>query len=72
MKGTLMKERKDIPLTVRLFSSMHTAITIAARQTSTSPSWIVRRAIRDYLITHHPEAIAEATEKEKENKSEEE
>jgi hypothetical protein len=56
------KERKDIALTVRLFSSMHEAVRIAATQINTSPSWIVRKALRDYLIQHHPDAIQQATE----------
>ena len=58
----MTKERKDIALTVRLFSSMYEAVRIAAKQINTSPSWIVRKALRDYLIQHHPDAIQQATE----------
>ena len=57
-----MKERKDIAVTVRLFSSMNMAIKIVSEQMVTSPSWIIRRAIRDYLIANHPDAIQKATE----------
>jgi predicted transcriptional regulator len=58
MKST----KKEKTLSIRVHPDIMFALTKAADANSTTPSWLARKAIRNYLIQHYPEYLVTETD----------
>lgn len=58
MKST----KKEKTLSVRIHPELMFALEKAADANATTPSWLARKAIRNYLAQHYPEYVSTATE----------
>lgn len=57
MKST----KKEKTLSVRIHPDLMFALEKAADANSTTPSWLARKAIRNYLAQHYPEYLITST-----------
>ena len=58
MKST----KKEKTLSVRIHPDLMFALEKAADANSTTPSWLARKAIRNYLAQHYPEYMSTETD----------
>lgn len=53
----MKNNKKEKTLSVRVHPDIMYALTKAADANSTTPSWLARKAIRNYLVQHYPEYL---------------
>lgn len=58
---TMKSTRKEKTLSVRIHPDLMYALEKAADANSTTPSWLARKAIRNYLAQHYPEYVSTET-----------
>lgn len=61
-------EKKEKILSVRIHPELLHALTKAAEDNNVTPSWLARKAIRNYLAQHYPEQLNSEPKNEEPNR----